>query len=121
MHRLDWIQGLIVSAAVVAAAFGSATGGALSDAFGRKKALLLGDVLFASGAIFMAAAPSISILIVGALPIYAFHARGHRKMALLAGDVQETHAGRVFGGPGSWAGIHNSAGTHCCVSTLCAW
>ena len=54
-----------MSAAVVAAAVGSAMGGALSDAIGRKRALLAGDGLFAAGAIAMAAAPSVSALILG--------------------------------------------------------
>ncbi|CAL8471078.1 g10620 [Coccomyxa elongata] len=63
--RLSWIQGLIVSAAVGGAAGGSAAGGALSDWLGRKRALLAGDVLFAAGALLMAAAPGVSVIIAG--------------------------------------------------------
>lgn len=66
-RRLSWIQGLIVSAAVGGAAGGSAAGGALSDWLGRKKALLTGDVLFAAGALLMAAAPGVSVIIAGLL------------------------------------------------------
>ena len=63
--RLVWIQEIIVSAAVLGAAFGSAVGGWLSDKVGRKKALLLGDVLFTLGALSMAAAHSPNALITG--------------------------------------------------------
>lgn len=50
---------------MIGAGFGSAIGGWLSDKLGRKKALLLGDVLFALGALSMAAANSPSTLITG--------------------------------------------------------
>ena len=63
--RLVWVQELIVSAAVLGAGLGSAIGGWLSDKLGRKKALLLGDVLFAVGALLMAAAHSPTALITG--------------------------------------------------------
>lgn len=65
LRRLVWVQELIVSAAVLGAALGSAIGGWFSDNVGRKKALLLGDVLFAVGALLMAAAHSPSALITG--------------------------------------------------------
>ena len=64
--RLHWIEGVIVSAAVLGAAFGSACGGALSDSLGRKAALKVADVFFAAGAVVMAAAPSAAILVIGA-------------------------------------------------------
>eukprot|EP00208_Stichococcus_sp_RCC1054_P003220 CAMPEP_0206138136 /NCGR_PEP_ID=MMETSP1473-20131121/3104_1 /ASSEMBLY_ACC=CAM_ASM_001109 /TAXON_ID=1461547 /ORGANISM="Stichococcus sp, Strain RCC1054" /LENGTH=211 /DNA_ID=CAMNT_0053531475 /DNA_START=157 /DNA_END=791 /DNA_ORIENTATION=- len=44
--RLQWVQGAVVSSAVAAAAGGSAAGGALSDAVGRRAALLAADALF---------------------------------------------------------------------------
>lgn len=62
---LNWIQGVIVSAAVIGAAGGSALGGALGDFVGRKKTLLVGDALFAAGAILMAAAQGAGVLIAG--------------------------------------------------------
>ena len=62
---LDWIQGAIVSAAVIGAALGSATGGAFSDAIGRKSALLLGDLLLVVGAVVMALARNVSSLVAG--------------------------------------------------------
>ena len=54
-----------MSAAVAGAAGGSALGGALSDFLGRKKALLAGDVLFTAGALLMAAAPDVAVIIAG--------------------------------------------------------
>ena len=64
-RSLNWVQGLVVSAAVAGAAAGSAAGGALGDAFGRKAALLAGDGLFAAGACAMAAAPGVGVLVAG--------------------------------------------------------
>ena len=69
-HSLNWIQGVVVSAAVVGAAVGSAAGGALGDALGRKRALLASDALFAAGALAMALAPGVRVLVAGA-PIQA--------------------------------------------------
>ena len=63
--RLHWIQGLIVSAAVVGAAIGSAVGGFWADKKGCKAALSLADILFALGALVMAFAPDAAILIIG--------------------------------------------------------
>ena len=65
MCSLNWIQGVIVSAAVFGAAAGSALGGALGDLVGRKRTLLVGDVLFAVGAILMAAAQGVGALVAG--------------------------------------------------------
>ena len=50
---------------MLGAGLGSAIGGWLSDKVGRKKALLLGDVLFTLGALLMAAAHSPNALITG--------------------------------------------------------
>lgn len=63
--RLAWMQEVIVSAAVLGAGAGAAVGGFVSDRLGRKTALLAGDVMFAFGAILMAAAGSPDVLIVG--------------------------------------------------------
>ena len=59
---------LIVSAAIVAAAVGSVAGGWLADRAGRRSALLLADVLFAAGALAMAAAQDQYWLIAGMSP-----------------------------------------------------
>lgn len=63
--RLSTLQGLIVSAAIMAAVVGSSCGGALSDRLGRKSALLVADVLFILGAFCMGLAPSAAVLIMG--------------------------------------------------------
>lgn len=60
-------QETIVSMALVGAIIGAATGGWINDAFGRKKATLIADVIFAGGSIFMALAPDPYILIFGRL------------------------------------------------------
>lgn len=51
--------------ALLGAIFGAAAGGWINDVYGRKKATLLSDVVFALGAIVMAVAPDPYILIVG--------------------------------------------------------
>ena len=51
--------------AVLGAIVGAAAGGWINDAYGRKKATLLADVVFAIGAAVMAAAPDPYILIAG--------------------------------------------------------
>lgn len=53
--------------AIAGAIVGAAVGGWINDAYGRKKATLLADVIFILGAIVMAAAPNPYVLIVGRL------------------------------------------------------
>lgn len=53
--------------ALVGAIFGAAAGGWINDAYGRKKATLLADVVFAIGSVVMAAAPDPYVLIFGRL------------------------------------------------------
>lgn len=57
---------MIVSAAILGAAVGSACGGALSDRLGRKTALKIADGFFVCGALVMAVAPTAAVLIAGA-------------------------------------------------------
>lgn len=59
------LQETIVSMAVAGAIIGAAFGGRVNDRFGRKPAILLADVVFALGAIFMAAATNVAMLIAG--------------------------------------------------------
>lgn len=59
------LQETIVSMAVAGAIIGAAFGGLVNDRFGRKPAILAADVVFAVGAILMAAAPSVGMLIAG--------------------------------------------------------
>jgi SP family myo-inositol transporter-like MFS transporter 13 len=51
--------------AIAGAIIGAAFGGRINDRFGRKPAILAADALFAIGAVFMAAAPNVSLLIAG--------------------------------------------------------
>ncbi|CAE6044828.1 unnamed protein product [Arabidopsis arenosa] len=53
--------------ALVGAMIGAAAGGWINDYYGRKKATLFADVVFAAGAIVMAAAPDPYVLISGRL------------------------------------------------------
>lgn len=53
--------------ALVGAIIGAASGGWINDAYGRKKATLAADVVFAVGAVVMAAAPDPYVLILGRL------------------------------------------------------
>ena len=53
--------------AVVGAIVGAAIGGWMNDKFGRKKSILVADVVFFLGAIVMAVAPFPGFIIVGRL------------------------------------------------------
>ncbi|KAL6532116.1 Integrin alpha chain-like protein (Alpha-int1) [Orobanche gracilis] len=67
VNRRSFLQETIVSMAIVGAIIGAAVGGWINDTFGRKKATLSADVVFALGSIVMAAAPDPYILIFGRL------------------------------------------------------
>ncbi|XP_023518625.1 inositol transporter 4-like [Cucurbita pepo subsp. pepo] len=67
VDRKTWLQETIVSMAVAGAIVGAAIGGWMNDKFGRKKAILVADVVFFVGAIVMAVAPFPSFIIVGRL------------------------------------------------------
>ncbi|HLB52163.1 MAG TPA: sugar porter family MFS transporter [Chlamydiales bacterium] len=58
-------QGLVVSFLLIAAAFGSLSGGGLADLFGRKATLFLTVVLFIFGALFLTYAKGVFSLLVG--------------------------------------------------------
>lgn len=58
-------QETIVSMAVAGAILGAALGGFLNDKYGRKKSLLMADVLFLVGAIVMAASVAPWMIILG--------------------------------------------------------
>lgn len=59
------MQETIVSMAVAAAIIGAALGGWMTDKLGRKKSILIADVLFVLGAVVMAAAPAPWVIILG--------------------------------------------------------
>ncbi|GAB2233290.1 hypothetical protein Drorol1_Dr00002509 [Drosera rotundifolia] len=63
----SFLQETIVSMALVGAMIGAAVGGRFNDVYGRKKATLSADVVFAVGSIVMASAPDPYVLILGRL------------------------------------------------------
>lgn len=65
VDRKTYLQETIVSMALAGAIVGAAIGGWLNDRYGRKPALLIGDVSFFIGAVIMAAANGPPLLIVG--------------------------------------------------------
>nr|QZB02253.1 INT4 [Populus alba x Populus glandulosa] len=67
VNQSSFLQETIVSMALVGAIIGAAAGGWINDAYGRKKATLLADVVFAAGSVVMAAAPDPYVLILGRL------------------------------------------------------
>ncbi|CAK9153202.1 unnamed protein product [Ilex paraguariensis] len=67
VNQSSFLQETIVSMALVGAIIGAAAGGWINDVYGRKKATLSADVVFAIGSIVMAAAPDPYVLIFGRL------------------------------------------------------
>ncbi|CAN6486137.1 unnamed protein product [Victoria cruziana] len=65
VDRQTVLQETIVSMAVAGAIVGAALGGYINDRIGRKKSIMIADVLFFIGAIIMAVAPSPSVIILG--------------------------------------------------------
>lgn len=62
-----FLQGTVVSGAMVGAIVGAAFGGRLADRLGRRRLILIGAVLFFVGSFIMAVAPSVEVLILGRL------------------------------------------------------
>ncbi|XP_049379561.1 inositol transporter 4 [Solanum stenotomum] len=65
VDKHTWLQETIVSMAVAGAIFGAAFGGWFNDKYGRRKSILLADILFFIGAIVMAVAPAPWVIIIG--------------------------------------------------------
>ncbi|CAJ1977794.1 unnamed protein product [Sphenostylis stenocarpa] len=65
VRQSNFLQETIVSMAIAGAIVGAAAGGWINDAYGRKKATLIADVIFILGAIGMAAAQDPTVLISG--------------------------------------------------------
>ncbi|KAL9139906.1 hypothetical protein ABFS82_14G001300 [Erythranthe guttata] len=102
-----WLQETIVSMAVAGAIFGAAAGGWMNDRFGRKKSILVADMLFFVGAIIMAVAPAPWVIIVGRIfvgfgvgmasmtaPLYISEASPHR----IRGALVSTNGLLITGG-----------------------
>lgn len=67
VRESSFLQESIVSMALVGAMIGASAGGWINDAYGRKRATVLADIVFALGSVVMAAAPDPYILILGRL------------------------------------------------------
>ncbi|KAM1793442.1 hypothetical protein ACFX12_037187 [Malus domestica] len=91
VDKKTWLQETIVSMAVAGAIIGAAVGGWMNDALGRKKSILIADVVFFVGAIVMGAAPAPWVIIIGRIvvglgvgmasmtaPLYISEASPHR-------------------------------------------
>lgn len=65
VDRHTWLQETIVSMAVAGAIVGAAVGGWMNDKWGRRKSILLADVLFFAGAIVMAVSQAPWMIILG--------------------------------------------------------
>ncbi|WP_101295470.1 sugar porter family MFS transporter [Halegenticoccus soli] len=61
----SWVQGLVVSGALIGAVIGAATGGYLADRIGRRRLILIAAVVFFVGSLTMAIAPNVEVLVVG--------------------------------------------------------
>lgn len=64
-HDTPIIRSTVVSIAILGAIFGAAFGGWAADYYGRKKVILLSDVIFVVGAVMMGLAVDIVMLIFG--------------------------------------------------------
>ena len=62
-------QELVVSVVLVGAAVGALSGGRLADVFGRRFMLVITALIFVIGAIVCAAAPSLTVLVIGRLVV----------------------------------------------------
>ncbi|WP_117592261.1 sugar porter family MFS transporter [Haloprofundus halophilus] len=60
-----WVEGLVVSGALVGAVVGAAVGGRLADRIGRRRLILVGAAVFFVGSLLMAVAPTVEILVIG--------------------------------------------------------
>lgn len=60
-----FLQGFVVSSLLVGAMAGAISCGPITDAFGRKKVVILAAVVFAVGALVAALAPSAAVLVAG--------------------------------------------------------
>ncbi|KAK7343230.1 hypothetical protein VNO77_11817 [Canavalia gladiata] len=65
VRESNFLQETIVSMAIAGAIIGAAGGGWINDAYGRKKATLIADVIFIGGAIGMGGATDHYVLILG--------------------------------------------------------
>jgi len=65
LHLTTFTQGVVTSSLLFGAAVGAISGGRLSDAWGRRKAILLLAVLFFVGALTCVFAPTLAFMVAG--------------------------------------------------------
>ncbi|HLQ94910.1 MAG TPA: sugar porter family MFS transporter [Pseudogracilibacillus sp.] len=65
----SFTEGLVVSSMLIGAIFGSGFSGPLSDKFGRRRLVFMISIVFAVGALVLAAAPNMVTLVTGRLII----------------------------------------------------
>ncbi|KAJ7967804.1 Inositol transporter like [Quillaja saponaria] len=133
VEQKTWLQETIVSMAVAGAIIGAAVGGWMNDKFGRKKSILVADVIFFMGALVMAGAPVPGVIIIGRIlvglgvgmasmtaPLYISEASPHR----IRGALVSTNGLLITGGqflsylinlaftrvPGTWRWMLGVAG-----------
>ncbi|MGQ3412993.1 sugar porter family MFS transporter [Natrinema sp. LN54] len=61
----SFVEGIVVSGAMIGAIVGAALGGRLADRLGRRRLILVGAGIFFVGSFIMAIAPTVEILIIG--------------------------------------------------------
>ncbi|WP_137291234.1 sugar porter family MFS transporter [Natronorubrum halophilum] len=61
----SYVEGIIVSGAMIGAIVGAGLGGRLADRLGRRRLILVGAVVFFAGSLIMAIAPTVEVLILG--------------------------------------------------------
>lgn len=62
-------EGVVVSAVLIGAVIGAATGGDLADRYGRRKLIITAGLIFALGAIGTAEVPNVPLLIAGRVAV----------------------------------------------------
>ncbi|GGB48455.1 MFS transporter [Lentibacillus populi] len=65
----SFTEGLVVSSMLIGAIFGSGFSGPLSDRFGRRRLVFMISIVFILGALALAAAPNMTVLVIGRLII----------------------------------------------------
>ncbi|MCY1569079.1 sugar porter family MFS transporter [Staphylococcus pettenkoferi] len=61
----SWTEGFIVSAMLIGAIFGSGVSGPVSDRLGRRRVVSIIAIIYIVGALILALAPTVSVLIIG--------------------------------------------------------
>ncbi|KAH0969941.1 hypothetical protein GBA52_022097 [Prunus armeniaca] len=122
VDRKTWLQETIVSMAVAGAIIGAAFGGWMNDALGRKKSILIADVVFFVGAIVMAVAPAPWVIIIGRIivgvgvgmasmtaPLYISEASPHRIRGALVSTKRYVDYRRTIPVIPHQSGLHESS------------